>query len=52
MQYGLTIMPETQLSHKTNSGQMTEIRGQKLTVKGQRTGVFNGGFRNGEGGIQ
>ncbi len=35
MQYGLRIIFETQLSHKTKRGQMTEVRGQITDVKGQ-----------------
>jgi hypothetical protein len=36
MQYGLRIIFETQLSHKTKSGQMTNDRGQK-TKDGRQT---------------
>jgi hypothetical protein len=35
MQYGLRIIFETQLSHKTKRGQMTEVRGQITDFKGQ-----------------
>jgi hypothetical protein len=35
MQYGLRIIFETQLSHKTKRGQMTEVRRQITDVKGK-----------------
>jgi hypothetical protein len=40
MQYGLRIIFETQLSHKTKKGQMTEVRGQMLRAKGGRKEAF------------
>jgi hypothetical protein len=54
LQYGLRIIFDTQLSHKTKRGQMTEVRKQITDVKGQegqKTDDFEGGFRNAEGGI-
>ena len=51
MQYGLRIIFETELSHKTKN-QMTGLSGQKTDVQGKgehKTGDFEFRFRNGEG---
>jgi hypothetical protein len=45
MQYGLRIIFETQLSHKTKRGQRTNDRSQMSDDR-----LFEGGFRNAEGG--